>query len=61
HYGLAFLLLKRDDRAGAMEHLDAFLGIAPSGGGTERWVQHARQTLSELRSGADATPPELEP
>ncbi|HVB30890.1 MAG: tetratricopeptide repeat protein [Gemmatimonadaceae bacterium] len=61
HYGLAFLLLKRDDRAGAMEHLDAFLGIAPSGGDTERWVQHARQTLSELRSGADATPPELEP
>ncbi|OYV72682.1 MAG: hypothetical protein B7Z72_04220, partial [Gemmatimonadetes bacterium 21-71-4] len=40
HYGLAFLLLKRDDRAGAMEHLDAFLGIAPSGGDTERWVRH---------------------
>ncbi|HEU4990015.1 MAG TPA: tetratricopeptide repeat protein [Gemmatimonadaceae bacterium] len=50
HYGLAFLLLKRDDRSGAIEHLDAFLSQAPAGGDTERWVEHARQTLTELRS-----------
>jgi tetratricopeptide (TPR) repeat protein len=50
HYGLAYLLLKRDDRAGAIKHLDAFLTKAPAGGDTERWVEHARQTLAELRS-----------
>jgi len=54
HYGLAFLLLKREDRAGAVKHLDEFLNMAPAGGDTERWVDHARQTLAELRSHPDA-------
>jgi tetratricopeptide (TPR) repeat protein len=58
HYGLAFLLLKREDRAGAMKHLDAFLVKAPPGGDTARWVEHARQTLAELRSRPDDTPTE---
>ena len=55
HYGLAFLLLKRGDRAGAMSHLDAFLRNPPQNGETERWVKHAQQTLVALRSGADVS------
>ena len=51
HYGLAFLLLKRGDRAGAMSHLDAFLGTPLVNPEMERWVRHAEQTLSALRSG----------
>jgi tetratricopeptide (TPR) repeat protein len=53
HYGLAFLLLKRGDRAGAMHHLDAFLAQAPGDADAQRWVQHAEQTLAALRSGTD--------
>lgn len=60
HYGLAFLLLKRDDRAGAMKHLDAFLSMAPAGGDTERWVEHARHTLAELRSNPGSAAPETD-
>src|SRR5438067_4264655 len=44
HYGLAFLLLKRGDRAGAMSHLDAFLATPPENSEMERWVRHAEQT-----------------
>ena len=53
HYGLAFLLLKRDDREGAEEHLEAFLAKPPVGAEADRWVRHARMTLEELRAGAD--------
>src|SRR5438034_3654099 len=49
HYGLAFLLLKRGDRAGAMHHLDAFLAKPLTTAEAERWVQHAEETLSALR------------
>ena len=56
HYGLAFLLLKREDRPGAVAHLDAFLAKAPAGGDTERWIEHARRTLTELRAQPDASP-----
>jgi len=58
HYGLAFLLLKRGDSAGAEKHLAAFLGNAPRSAEAERWVQHARETLEQLRptAGADAAP-----
>jgi Flp pilus assembly protein TadD len=55
HYGLAFLLLKRGDVAGAARHLDAFLAHPPSGPDAERWVRHARQTLDALRGGADGS------
>lgn len=51
HYGLAFLLLKRGDLAGAESHLDAFLANPPSGAEAERWVRHAEETLVSLRSG----------
>jgi Flp pilus assembly protein TadD len=51
HYGLAFLLLKRGDRAGATRHLESFLAQAPGDADAQRWVQHAEQTLSALRDG----------
>jgi len=53
HYGLAFLLLRRRDRAGAMTHLEAFLKRPPSGGDSERWVQHAERVLRALQAGED--------
>jgi tetratricopeptide (TPR) repeat protein len=62
HYGLAFLLLKRDDRVGAAEHLRAFLDHAPAGAETDRWIRHAEDTLAtiseESTDGADASPDE---
>jgi Flp pilus assembly protein TadD len=58
HYGLAFLLLKRGDRAGAMTHLDAFLAQPVTGGEMERWVRHAEDTLKSLRDGNMDRPPE---
>ena len=61
HYGLAFLLLKRNDPGGAEKHLQAFLAAAPSGPEAERWVRHAQTTLEELRSGMDGGPGEAEP
>jgi Flp pilus assembly protein TadD len=52
HYGLAFLQLKRGEPAEAAAHLEAFLESPPTGSEAERWVQHARQTLEELRAQA---------
>ena len=49
HYGLAFLLLKRGDVAGAEQHLTAFLANPPRGAEAERWIRHARQTLDRIR------------
>lgn len=50
HYGLAYLLLKRGDEAGAEQHLVQFLALAAAGGEAEsRWAQHARATLARLR------------
>jgi tetratricopeptide (TPR) repeat protein len=51
HYGLAYLLLKRGDTSKAAHHLEAFLASPPSADDAGRWVQHARQTLEELRNG----------
>jgi Flp pilus assembly protein TadD len=56
HYGLAFLLLKRGDRAGALSHLDAFLAKPRHNQEMERYVLHARQTLAALRSGEPDVP-----
>ena len=52
HYGLAFLQLKRGELAEAAAHLEAFLDSPPTGSEAERWVQHARQTLEDLRAQA---------
>lgn len=59
HYGLAFLLQKRGDNAGAEKHLLAFLSQPPSGKEAERWVRHAQATLEQLRNpnGGPVTPP----
>jgi tetratricopeptide (TPR) repeat protein len=53
HYGLAYLLLKRDDRDGAAEHLQAFLRFPPKSAEADRWVRHAEETLESLRAGKD--------
>ncbi len=52
HYGLAYLLLKRGQPEDAAEHLEAFLSEPPASAEAERWVRHARETLSDLRTGA---------
>lgn len=49
HYGLAYLLLKRDEREDAARHLEAFLASPPRSAEADRWVQHARLTLGQLR------------
>jgi tetratricopeptide (TPR) repeat protein len=53
HYGLAFLLLKREDWPGAEEHLAAFLAKPPVSPEAERWVRHAENALKKLRDGGD--------
>jgi Flp pilus assembly protein TadD len=53
HYGLAFLLIKREENDEAAAHLEAFLEHPPKGAEAERWIQHARETLSSLRSGGE--------
>lgn len=60
HYGLAFLLLKRKDWAGAEYHLDAFLTHPPASPEAERWVRHARVTLERLQSGESEVTSDLE-
>jgi tetratricopeptide (TPR) repeat protein len=54
HYGLAFLLLKRSESDDAAFHLEAFLMDPPAEAEAQRWIQHARQTLSELKTGGQS-------
>jgi Flp pilus assembly protein TadD len=60
HYGLAFLLVKRGDSAGAERHLLAFLASPPSGEEADRWVRHAQATLEQLRHPTSGTTPATE-
>jgi Flp pilus assembly protein TadD len=48
HYGLAFLLIRRGDSARAAEHLRTFLAYPARDSEMQRWVEHARTTLSEI-------------
>ena len=48
HYGLAFLLLKRNETQQAAHHLRAFLSRPPKGPDGERWVRHAEAALREI-------------
>ncbi len=50
HYGLAFLLLRRGDREGAIRHLQAFLERPPKGPDASRWIEHAKESLAQLTS-----------
>jgi Flp pilus assembly protein TadD len=52
HYGLAFLLIKRGDAAGAASHLEAFLTHPPSADDADRWIAHARATLDQLHGAS---------
>jgi Flp pilus assembly protein TadD len=61
HYGLAFLLLRRGDLAGAERHLNAFLSNPPRSAEADRWVRHAQHTLDQLQvSGDGGVPQELD-
>jgi tetratricopeptide (TPR) repeat protein len=50
HYGIAFLLLNKGSGDEAVAHLERFLETGGGLAGTGRHVEHARQTLDELRS-----------
>ncbi|CAN5892825.1 hypothetical protein BH23GEM9_BH23GEM9_02330 [soil metagenome] len=54
HYGLAFLLLRQGRPDDAESHLGAFLAAPPDGPEAQRHVEHARETLQELRRGVTA-------
>jgi tetratricopeptide (TPR) repeat protein len=57
HYGLAFLYLRRGDGEAAQQHLEAFLAAPPTGRESERWIEHARESLAALRAGEGAELP----
>ena len=50
HYGLAFLLLKKNAIDDAAYHLEAFLMDAPADPSASRWIEHAQSTLRGLRT-----------
>jgi tetratricopeptide (TPR) repeat protein len=58
HYGLAFLLLKKNATDDAAFHLEAFLLDPPNDADAQRWIAHAKQTLAELRTSG--SPPASE-
>ena len=51
HYGLAFLLLKRGDTDGGVQHLNKFLANPPADESAAQWISHAQQTLEQLARG----------
>lgn len=56
HYGLAFLLLKRNDTAGAAMHLESFLrNSKETDARAGRFREHAEKTLDELRGTGGAS------
>ena len=56
HYGLAFLLLKRNDTQHAGMHLEAFLrNSKETDARAARFRAHAQKTLDELRGTGDAS------
>ena len=55
HYGIAFLLVNKGCGDEAVAHLESFLETGGHLPGTGRHVEHARQTLDELRSGGETT------
>jgi tetratricopeptide (TPR) repeat protein len=50
HYGLAFLLMRRGERAAAAQHLRAFLERPPRGPDAPKWIQHAQDVLTNLNA-----------
>jgi tetratricopeptide (TPR) repeat protein len=58
HYGLAFLLIKKGDIAGADRHLTAFLASPPAGKDGGQWIEHAQRTLDKLRNPSDESAPD---
>jgi tetratricopeptide (TPR) repeat protein len=56
HYGLAYLLIRKGEDREAAEHLDAFLANPPRGPEATEHIQHARETLAELRGEAPPGP-----
>ncbi len=53
HYGLAFLLLRSGQEDQAVDHLESFLAQSPSDPDARDHVEHARATLSDIRSKQD--------
>lgn len=56
HYGVAFLLLRRDEPEAAMHHLKHFLQRPPKGPDGVKWVEHAQRTLERLAATASEAP-----
>lgn len=56
HYGLGFLLLNRGRHEEASHHLMRFLECAPAQEEASRHVEHAEETLEQLRSGTGTGP-----
>ena len=54
HYGLAFLLLKRGESEAAVSHLEEFLSRPPRGPDGQKWVEHAKRTLAELKGAEES-------
>ncbi len=54
HYGLAFLLLRKEEREEARHHLELFLKNPPRGPEAREHIAHARATLAHLRGETEA-------